>query len=62
MPAEAKKYSMVQECTDSYRVTELDDGRTRVELVVPPRFRALWLTKLSELRTDDAEVAALERE
>lgn len=60
MQEDEKGYSMVQECTDLYRVTELEDGRTRVEMVVPARFRDLWLMKLSELRTDDTEIAGLE--
>lgn len=48
--------NMVQECTDSYRVTELPDGRTRIDILVPARFASMWISKLSELSTDPDEI------
>ena len=55
-----RQYSMVQECTDLYHVVELGDGRTRIDMVIPNRFRDLWLTKLSALRTSDEEIERYE--
>lgn len=53
-------YSMVEECTDSYRVLDQADGRTRIEMVVPRRFRDLWISRLSDLQTTDEEIAEYE--
>lgn len=49
-------YSMIQECVDSYRVTESSNGGVVISISVPKRFADLWLTKLSELRVSDAEI------
>lgn len=52
-------YKMVQECVDSYDVQ--DNGTsTDIHIRVPKRFADLWLTKLSELETDDREIADYE--
>jgi hypothetical protein len=51
------EYSMVQEACDSYKVVTLPDGRTEIRNVIPERFRDLWLTKLSELRGTQSELA-----
>jgi hypothetical protein len=48
--------SMVQECTDSYRVEEQDDGGVVVTIRIPKRFSELWMMKLSELRTTQSEI------
>ena len=48
-------FSMIQEACDMYEVRPLADGRTEVRIVIPPRFVALWLLKLSELRGTHAE-------
>jgi len=56
-----KTYSMIQECTDSYRVTERPDGGAEIRIEVSKRFADLWLVKLSELQTNDAEIAEYEK-
>ena len=33
-----EKYSMVQECTDSYEVTDLSDGTAEIFIKVPKTF------------------------
>ena len=56
----AEEYSMVEECTDSYRVSELENGDTQIVMRIPPRFRTLWLVKLTDLTTTDEEIARYE--
>lgn len=51
-----ERYSMVEECADSYRFHEQPDGSAEIVIRVPARFRDLWLVKLSELTTTDAEI------
>lgn len=51
-----REVSMVQECVDSYDVKSHDDGKITITIEVPKRFADLWLVKLSELRTTDAEI------
>ena len=53
-------YSMVQECTDRYNVQDTPAGGLEIQITVPRRFRDLWLAKLSELRTTDAEIRLFE--
>lgn len=55
-----QEYSLTQECTDSYRVTEHSDGGVEIRIVVPKRFADLWLVRLSELKTTDEEIASYE--
>ena len=55
-------YSMVQECTDVYQVTEKPDGSAEIYIKVPKRFRDLWIVKLSDLITDDDEIKEYEPE
>jgi len=55
-----REYSLVQECTDGYRVDRQPDGRVQIHIVVPARFAELWLLKLSELRTNEREIAEYE--
>ena len=50
-------YSMTQECVDSYRVDEDPNGGIVIRISIPKRFADLWLTKLSELRVSDADIA-----
>lgn len=57
-----EKYSMVQECTDSYRAEEQPDGSLEVRIKVPKRFADLWIVKLSELQTTMDEIRAYEPE
>lgn len=57
-----ERYSMVQECTDSYVVDERDDGSIVITIQIPRRFGLLWRIKLSDLRTTDAEIKEHEPE
>jgi hypothetical protein len=54
---ENTQIEMVGECTDSYRAELLEDGRTKITIVIPKGFRWLWLSKLGELRTTMEEIA-----
>lgn len=56
-----KTYSMIQECTASYSATERKDGGVAIRIEVPTRFADLWLVKLSELQTNDTEIAQYEK-
>jgi hypothetical protein len=51
-----EKYSMIQECTDKYVMEEKTDG-IRITIDIPARFKWLWMTKLSDLETDDKEIS-----
>lgn len=42
------EYSVVQECTDRYEVRERADGGADISIFVPPRYRDLWMVRLSE--------------
>jgi hypothetical protein len=53
-------YSMVQECANRYEARRQADGSLEIHISVPRRFADLWLTKLSELRTTDAEITEYE--
>jgi hypothetical protein len=60
MPDEA--YPMVGECTDLYEAVRQADGGVSIHISVPPRFADLWLMKLTQLTTTDAEIAEYEPE
>jgi hypothetical protein len=51
--------SLVGECTDSYIVTEHEDGRVIITIDIPERFSNLWLMKLSELKATNLEIQTL---
>lgn len=53
---------MVEECTDRYEARRRVDGGLEISISVPPRFAALWLVKLSNLRATDAEIEEYEGE
>lgn len=48
---ESEEFNMVQECTNSYRVKELENGDTQIVILIPERFKWIWIKKLSELKT-----------
>jgi len=54
------EYSMVQECTNLYEARRQADGSLDIHISVPRGFANLWLAKLSELRTTDAEITEYE--
>jgi hypothetical protein len=51
-----EQIDMVGECTDSYRVERLDDGRTKISILIPIGFRWLWMSKLCDLQTTLKEI------
>jgi hypothetical protein len=51
-----EKYPMVIETTDLYETRILEDGRTKITIIVPEEFRWLWLCKLGGLYTTDEEI------
>ncbi len=55
-------FQMVLEAVDSYRASDLPDGRLEIRIVVPRRFASLWLVKLNDLVGTMAEVDDLNDE
>lgn len=55
-------FQMVLEAVDSYRASDLPDGRLEIRIVVPRRFASLWLVKLNDLAGTMAEVDDLNDE
>lgn len=49
---------MVQECVDLYHAETKADGSLSIRIECSARFVNLWLTKLSELKTTEAEINA----
>ena len=50
-------FSMVEECTDSYRVQDRGENGIQVVIEIPSRFADIWLVKLSSLQTNEDELA-----
>ena len=51
MCLDEEKISMVQECTDSYEVTNHDDGSIEIHIKIPKEFKILWKIRLSDMTT-----------
>jgi hypothetical protein len=51
---------MVQECVDSYRVSDKEDEGVEIVIRVPRRFKNLWLVRLSQLSTSEEEIREFE--
>lgn len=49
-------FSMVQECTNEYSVRSISANETEIYIRIPKRFQALWMSKLSDLRTTEKEI------
>jgi hypothetical protein len=49
-------FSLVQECTNKYFVENLNEEEVEIHIRVPKKFRSLWLSKLSDLRTTEKEI------
>jgi len=49
-------FSLVQECTNKYFVEHLNEEEVEIHIRIPKKFKSLWLNKLSELRTTEAEI------
>lgn len=53
---------MVQECTNSYHVTEKGNNGIEINIKIPRRFESLWISKLSDLRTTLEEIEYYEKD
>ena len=51
-----EKFSLIQECTNKYFVENLDEEEVEIHIRIPKKFRSLWLSKLSDLRTTEQEI------
>lgn len=49
-------YSLVQELTNHFSVEELNDKETEIRILIPKKYKFLWLHKLSELSTTPNEI------
>ena len=49
-------FSLVQECTNKYSVENLNETEVEIRIRIPKKFRSLWLSKLSDLRTTEKEI------
>ena len=57
---EEEKFSLVQECTDEYRVEKAENGTTKIIISIPEKYSNLWMHKLSELKTTMKEIKEYE--
>lgn len=55
-----KEYELIGECTDSYHARKQEDGSYKIYIEVSKRFAHLVLYRLTELRTNDEEIAKYE--
>jgi hypothetical protein len=60
MPEE--KISLIQECVSKYDARRSENGDLVIEIRIPPRFRGVWLKKLSEFETTLREIEELNDE
>ena len=49
-------FSLVQECTNKYSVVAINEKETEIRIRIPKKFRTLWISKLSDLRTTEKEI------
>lgn len=49
-------FSLVQKCTNKYFVENLNEEELEIHIKIPKKFRSLWLSKLSDLRTTEKEI------
>ena len=49
-------FSLVQECTNKYFVENFNEEEVEIHIRIPKKFRSLWLSKLSDLRTTEKEI------
>jgi hypothetical protein len=54
-----EEFSLVQECTDDYYYENVG-SRVRINILIPKRFKFLWMHKLSELKTTMKEIEEYE--
>ncbi len=53
---------MVQECVDQYQVSKRKDEGIEISIIVPQRFKNLWMVRLSELTTTPEEIEYYEKD
>lgn len=51
-----EKYSLTLEVNDHFLPNHLEDGRLIISILVPEKFRWLWIAKLNKLHTTDVEI------
>lgn len=50
-----EEFSFVQECTDEYYFE--DEGNSiKINILIPKKFKKLWIHKLSKLKTTTREI------
>lgn len=49
-------FSLVEECTNKYFVERLNEEEIEIRIRIPKKFRFLWLSKLSDLKTTEKEI------
>lgn len=57
-----KKFSLIEECTNSYRINDLNENEVEIRIRIPKKFRSLWMFKLSDLYTSLQEIEELKDE
>ena len=57
-----KECSMVQELTDRYHVEQSEEGKFKISILAPAKYRGLWMHKLSDLRTTMKEIEYYEND
>ncbi|WP_316355863.1 hypothetical protein [Candidatus Neptunichlamydia sp. REUL1] len=57
-----EQYSMVQELTDHFLVEKPDNGKFKIHIEAPEKYRFLWMSKLSDLRTTMEEIKEMEKD
>ena len=51
-----EKYKMIGETTDRYFTNCLEDGKVEISILIPAKFKWLWIDKLNDLYTTDEEI------
>jgi hypothetical protein len=52
--------NMLQECTAEYIINKQADGGVEIRMIVPSRFKMLWLVRLTDLKTSLQEIKEYE--
>ena len=55
-----EEFSLIQECTDEYYLED-KDYKTKINILIPKKFKRLWIHKLSELKTTMKEIEEYEQ-
>jgi len=51
-----EKYSLTEELNDHFLTNHLEDGRIKISILIPAKFKTLWLHKLTNLYATDEEI------